>query len=134
MKKARKKISLSMSKLEQEYIEELKTRTGMNDSEILKLAISKLRDELCKTQPQPLQFIPYPVPVPPIIINPPVYGPYVAPQIQPWIQPWPGITWCSATTGSIAIGEESVMGIKDLTVTNCSVPTINGISYNNTSS
>ena len=130
MKKARKKISLNLSKLEQEYIEELKTRTGMNDSEILKLAISKLRDELCKTQPQPqpqpLQFIPYPVPVP--------LNPYVAPQIQPWIQPWPGITWCSATTGSIAIGEESVMGIKDLTVTNCSVPTINGISYNNTSS
>jgi hypothetical protein len=122
MKKARKKISLNLSKLEQEYIEELKTRTGMNDSEILKLAISKLRDELCKTQPQPLQFIPYPVPVP--------LNPYVAPQIQPW----PGITWCSATTGSIAIGEESVMGIKDLTVTNCSVPTINGISYNNTSS
>ena len=46
----KKRITISLDKLDNEYLEALRARTGKTTQDIIKLALTQLHDKLCGTQ------------------------------------------------------------------------------------
>jgi len=93
-------ISVDLHKLDQEFMSELKERTGKADSEILKLALYELHNVLVKNKIAPFPTVPtfIPIPVGPSI---PVKHPWDVDPINPW-DPFPiqqPYIWYSTDTG-----------------------------------
>lgn len=143
------KLNIKIDKLEQEYLEELRDRTGKDDEELVKLAIQALREKLCEPKPITPPYFPYPaypvippnddstsiepykitwIPSSPITVEPQTVEPspvkWVSPPPVTWVSP-PPVTWTGFKQEEIT--RDSMTGNPgDIKITAGSI-TINGV-------
>lgn len=91
------KLNVGLDKLENEYLKDLRERTGKSDEELAKLAIQALHEKLCENKrpelpaaPVTPAYIPYFVPYYPFPYNPYPHRPY--PEIT-----WDGVSGDGST-------------------------------------